>query len=165
MGFPSLGDLGRFGCFAANDSERVDPETERQNRRALVAEFRLAYPGVLEAREHPSRRLADPFGLSLFSKKTRPHDLLVVHVERGKHREAVAIAEVAGPYFFLGSSPWPHRLPVATLDLQRWMLPSPYSAWGDLFAMSSDDHRLLALLEAITGRKLVDQEPAVGPIC
>ncbi len=138
MGFPLVGDLGRFRCVAAEDDpEDDDPETERRRRRSLVADFRLAYPGVLEAREHAARRLADPFGLWLFSKKTRPHELVVVHVEKGKYREAVAIAEVTGPYFFLRSSSWPHRLPVATLNLERWMLPSPYSRWGDLFAMSS----------------------------
>jgi hypothetical protein len=171
MGFPLVGDLGRFGSMAVEDdpengdSENDDPggdgqEAERQSRRALVAEFRLAYPGVLEAREHAARRLADPFGLWLFSKKTRLHDLVVVHAQKGKHREAIAIAEITGPYFFLESSPWPHRLPVVALNLDRWKLPSPYSGWGDLFAMSGDNNRLLAMLEALTGRKLIDREPA-----
>ncbi len=171
MGFPLVGDLSRFGCLAVeddpenDDSENDDPEgagqeAERQSRRALVAEFRLAYPGVLEAREHPARRLADPFGLWLFSKKTRPHDLVVVHVNKAKHREAMAIAEITGPYYFLESSPWPHRLPVVALNLDQWKLPSPYSGWGDLFATSGDDDQLLAMLEALTGTKLIDREPA-----
>jgi hypothetical protein len=160
MGFPLVGDLSRFDAAGAEgDSAKDDPEGERQLRAALASEFRLAYPGVLEAREHAARRVADPFGLWLFSARTNPSDLVVVHAREGDGREAVAIVEVTGPYFFLESSPWPHRLPTVPLNLDRWKLPNPYSGWGDLFALGGDDNRLLAMLEALTGRKLIDREP------
>lgn len=160
MGFPLVGDLSRFGYAAAvTDAESDDLEAERERRRALVAEFRLVYPGVLEEREHPARRLADPFGLWLFCGKTQPRDLVVIHVGKGENREAAAVAEVVGPYFFLGSSPWPHRLPVMELNRDRWKLPSPYSGWGGLFARSAEDNRLLAMVEALTGRELMDRQP------
>jgi hypothetical protein len=144
MGFPLVGDLSRFGCFTGND----DLNSECEYRRVLVEEFRLAYPGALEAREHPARRIADPFGLWLFSKKAGPQDLVVVHLKKGESRKAVAIAQIIGPYFFVASSPWPHRLPVVVLSLDQWMLPNPYSGWGNVFGESVDDSLLTATVEA-----------------
>jgi hypothetical protein len=144
MGFPLIGDLSRFGCFTGNQ----DPDTEREYRRVLVEEFRQAYPGVLEAREHPALRIADPYGLWLFSKKARPQDLVVVHLKEGEGRKAVAIARIVGPYSFVASSPWPHRLPVVGLSLDQWVLPSPYSGWGNVFGESVDDSLLMAMVEA-----------------
>jgi hypothetical protein len=160
MGFPLLGDLSRF-TYPGGDSDLGgdDSEVDQELRRALVAEFRVAYPGVLEAREHAARRVADPFGLWLFAARTKPRDLVVVHVREGESRAAAAVVEVAGPYFFFESSNWPHRLPVVPLNLDRWKLPSPYSGWGDLFAKGGEDDRLLGMLEALTGMKLVDREP------
>jgi hypothetical protein len=103
MGFPLIGDLSRFGCFLGDDQPDADPDRERERRRVLVEEFRLVYPGVLEARERPPARIVDPYGLWQFSKKTRPNDVVVVHVKSGERREAVAIARIAGSYFFVAS--------------------------------------------------------------
>jgi hypothetical protein len=147
MGFPLVGDLGRFESVAGKD----EPDAGREGRRALVGEFRQAYPGVLEAREHAVRRIVDPFGLWMFAKKAKPGDLVVVHTKMGEGREAVAIVEVMGPYFFAERSPWPHRLPVAALDLGRWEMPSPYSGWGNLFGESADDNLLPAIVKTRVG--------------
>jgi len=139
MGFPLLGDLNRYGCAWAADDPDYDVETEREQRRALVAEFRRLYPGVLEARERHPVRIVDPFGLWLFSKKTAERDLVVVHVRRGEGREAVAIVRITGPYFYAGGSRWPHRLPVEVVCELSFKLPSPYSGWGEVFSKAIED--------------------------
>ncbi len=149
MGFPLVGDLRRYlsressaegwaVCGAAGD-EDGGAAWEREQRRALVADFRRLYPGVLEARERHPTRIVDPFGLWLFAHKTAERDLVVVHVRRGEGRQAIAIVRITGPYFYREESPWPHRLPVEMVTRCRVKLPHPYSGWQEVFSRAIED--------------------------
>lgn len=186
MGFPLLGDLSRFvwepqgaeapglelagravaEVAACGTTESEGPEydvarwdteeREREVRRALVAEFRRLYPGVLEARERHPVRIVDPFGLWMFSKKTAPRDLVVVHVKRGEAREAVAVVRITGPYFYREFSRWPHRLPVEIVSRPRFKLPGPYSGWGEVFSKAIEDSSVDHLARVQAGEPLED---------
>ena len=156
MGFPLVGDLNRYGCAWTPEEADYDDELDRERRRALVAEFRRLYPGVLEARERHPVRIVDPFGLWLFSKRTVPRDLVVVHVKRGEGREAVAIVRVVGPYFYLEDSKWPHRLPVELVCRISFKLPNPYSGWGEVFSKAIAESSVEHLARVRAGEPVED---------
>ena len=136
-GWPLMGDLSRF---------RGDPEAEAHNRRALVQQFGLVYPEELKAMEHPSLVVIDPHGLWSFSCKAKPGDLMLVHVQKGEAREAVAIVRITGPYRFISASPWPHVLPVICLSRDSWEIPPRYWGRGDYLCTGQGAQDLVAMI-------------------
>ncbi len=166
IGFPLIGDLRRYLSRESSAGDWVAPETsgeeeehaewERRQRRALVADFRRLYPGVLEARERHPTRIVDPFGLWLFAHKTAVRDLVVVHVRRGEGREAIAIVRITGPYFYREDSPWPHRLPVEMVTRCSFKLPHPYSGWQEVFSRAIEDSAVDHLARMRAGEPVED---------